>query len=232
MTNYEKILKQLERKLSALIASLLRNGATEQQIISAARNLIREFNPYKRLSTQFLNDADSLLTQVFLDSKEKLTWIEMKTRPKPSRKALNTLIVGKSQFAMLDGTINMRVVDALKKAIKEKLTAKEFTDLVQKAISGSRYQANTISNTALQGYSSANRIDMERAAGVKFWKYSGPPAERSFCTTRFGKQYSYEEITAMDNNQNLPVLYYGGGWNCPHFWEAVITPDLIQKGAK
>lgn len=229
MTNYEKILKKLQRKLASLITTMVNSGASEQDIIRASRKLISDFNPYKRLSERFLADADDLLTQVFNDTKKKITWVELANRPKPSKKALKTLLVANNQFALAQEVINVRVVDAVKKAIKQDLTTKELTDLVEKAVSGGRYQADTIANTALQGYSAANRIDMEREAGVKFWKYSGVPPERHFCQEHLGKEYSYEEIQAMDNGHGLPVLYYAGGWNCPHYWQAVITPDLFNK---
>lgn len=229
MNRYESILSKLNKKLTKQISTMLAQGKSKQEIISAVHALIRSYNPYKRLSQRFLADADLLSDKVYELSKAKFLYLQSITRPKLSKKALHTILVVNNQFALMQNSINQRVVQAVKTAIEDDLTASELTDLIQKSVSGGRYKADTIATTGLQGYSAANRIDLERASGVKKWKYVGPPPNRLFCSLHYGKEYTYEEIQKMNNGQGLPVLYYGGGWNCPHLWQAVITPDLLKE---
>lgn len=56
--------------------------------------------------------------------------------------------------------------------------------------------------------------------GVKKYEYVGPldNLTREFCRGVVGHTYTEEEIKGMDNEQGLPVLEYGGGYNCRHIW--------------
>jgi hypothetical protein len=227
--NYEKILKQLERKLTRLIKSMLKSGASEAAIKRAAKKLIKQFNPYSRLSKQFEKDALKVAENAFSETSKRLFWIQQHNRPKLSKKALKTLIVVNNQFALMQNKINKSVVSLVEKAIKEDISSSELSKLIAEAVGGGKYRANTIANTALQGYSAANTLEMAKNAGVKKYKYSGPPAQRQFCKSRLGKVYTYDQIQNMDNEQGLSVLYFGGGYNCPHFWEPVIDDELISE---
>lgn len=227
--NYEKILKSLEKQLSKLIRGLLDKGASEAEIKRATKRFIRQFNPYSRLSKQFEIDAELVAERAFKKTSERLFWIKNHTRPKISKKALNTILVVNNQFALLQNKINKSVLSLVEKAIKEDINFTDLTDLLSDAVGGGRYRANTIANTALQGYSAANSLEMERQAGVKRWKYVGPPPQRHFCKDLYNRTFTYEEIIAMDNGQGLSVLYFGGGYNCPHYWEAVIDDELLTE---
>jgi hypothetical protein len=226
---YDKILKQLEKKILRLVQSMLKNGAAESVIKREVKKLILEFNPYKKLSKQFESDAEKVADSAFESSKKTLFWIDKHTRPKLSKKALSTLLVVNNQFALIQNQINRKVVKAVETAIKKDLTSNELSTLISKSVNGGRYQANTIANTSLQGYSQANSLQMEIDAGIEKWKYAGPPAQRLFCQERLDKTYTKEQIERMDNKQGLSVFYFGGGFNCRHKWEAVIDDDLLKK---
>jgi len=227
--NYEKILKQLERKLNRLIKSMLKRGASEAEIKRATKRLIKQFNPYKRLSKQFAEDADIVAERAFKDTSKRLYWIKQHTKPKISKKALNTVLVVNNQFALMQNNINKSVVELVGKAINEDISSKDLSNLITKAVGGGKYRANTIANTALQGYSAANTLEMADNAGVEKYTYSGPPPQRPFCSNKIGKTYTKKQILEMNNNQGLSVFYYGGGYNCPHYWEPVIDDELIAK---
>lgn len=61
--------------------------------------------------------------------------------------------------------------------------------------------------------------------------YIGPldKVTRDFCEglliDRSPAIYSLNEILALDNEQGLDVIAFGGGWNCRHQWRAV-SPEL------
>lgn len=226
---YDNILKQLERKLAKLIRTMLDKGASEKAIKTAVAKFIKKFNPYVRLSKQFDSDAAIVAETAFQTTKKKLFWITELTRPKLNRKALNTILVVNNQFASIQNIINKKIVKAVETAIKNDLKSSELSDLISKSVNGGRYQANTIANTSLQGFSAANSIEMEREAGVEKWKYVGPPPTRPFCKDLYQRTFTYEQIIAMNNGQGLSVLYFGGGFNCRHKWEAVIDDDLLKK---
>ena len=62
-------------------------------------------------------------------------------------------------------------------------------------------------------------IDSAVASGVTKFRYVGNPVpERSFCQEHYDKIYTIEEIERLDNGQGLDVMFFGGGYNCLHFW--------------
>ena len=74
----------------------------------------------------------------------------------------------------------------------------------------------------------ARELQAEDAEAVYF-KYVGPPAERSFCEEHLGRVYTEAEIEALQNGQNLPVRLYGGGYNCRHRWVLAPKEDVEAR---
>lgn len=95
-------------------------------------------------------------------------------------------------------------------------------------VSSDAFNAGTLQTeitTGLQGFS--RTVTMKKAKDVGFtrFKYLGPldQVTRKFCehVLEEGPVYTLEEIQAMDNGQGLPVMTYGGGYNCRHQWRPV-----------
>ena len=69
----------------------------------------------------------------------------------------------------------------------------------------------------------------------KYYRYSGPPAERNFCKammnlSKAGKIFSREEINKMDGinsrfakkgKSSYSIFSWAGGKNCKHWWEPI-----------
>ncbi len=225
---YNKILKVLQRKIEKLISDLIKQGKSESDIKKEVRKFIKKYNPYKRLSEQFLADANSTIAEAQKNVKNTLYWISERTRVKPSKSALNILIKANQQFAIIDNKVRKGILDAVESAVNNNQTKKQLVNNIEKSVSGA-YRAETIANTSLQSYSQAISIDEERAAGIEKWKYVGQSPERDFCKQHYNNTYTYEEIQAMDNQQGLAVLYFRGGYNCTHKWRPVIDDALIEK---
>lgn len=93
----------------------------------------------------------------------------------------------------------------------------------KKISSSATYRAETLLNTLTIANSRANVVENAKKRGIKQFRYEGPRGalSRDFCRARVGKVYTIDEIEKMDNGQNLPVLYFCGGYNCRHRWVAV-----------
>jgi hypothetical protein len=91
----------------------------------------------------------------------------------------------------------------------------------------------TVVQTAQDGIAQAQKFSDVRHAGIEHFRYSGPSSNsRPFCVERVGKLYSRSEIEAMNNGQGLPVMYFGGGYNCRHRWTPVAPGTVkIDDGA-
>lgn len=225
---YNKILRALQKKIEKLIADLLKQGKSESEIKKEVRKFIKKYNPYKRLSEQFLTDANSSIAEAQKNVKNTLYWISERTRVKPSKSALNILIKANQQFAIIDNQVRKGILDAVESAVNNNQTKKQLANNIEKSVSGA-YRAETIANTSLQSYSQAVSIDEEKNAGVEKWKYVGASPERTFCKQHYNKVYTYQEIKNMDNQQGLSVVYFRGGYNCTHRWRPVIDDALLNK---
>lgn len=96
-------------------------------------------------------------------------------------------------------------------------------------------QIKTEINTTMQSFNRA--VTVQKAIDIfgenPRFLYIGPfdAATRDFCedvlTKRDPPIYSLREIQNMDNEQGLPVLTSGGGYNCRHDWRPV-SKELEQ----
>lgn len=81
-------------------------------------------------------------------------------------------------------------------------------------------------NTGLMGFNRSVTVSKAQDLGFDSFEYLGPDDNitRPFCEKLLQKKpsiYTIDEIQNMDNGQDLPVLTYGGGYNCRHQWRPV-----------
>ena len=85
-----------------------------------------------------------------------------------------------------------------------------------------RNRVRTLSDTLGLGLSRLEHINSNLEVGINRFEYSGNPnPERDFCVEHFGRVYTIDEISRLDNGQGLDVLTYCGGYNCRHIWIGV-----------
>jgi len=127
----------------------------------------------------------------------------------------------KNDFSQLGEKYGKKIYDILKQGVKEDTSRTLLYDRAMREVRKGKQYAYTWINTAENAINQAQRIRENIEAGVKYFKYAGPPADREFCQHLLDKVYTVEEIEQMDNGQGLPVLYYRGGYNCRHRWQPV-----------
>lgn len=81
-------------------------------------------------------------------------------------------------------------------------------------------------NTGLMAFNRSVTVSKAQDLGFDSFIYLGPEDNitRPFCEKLLQKKppiYTLDEIQQMDNGQDLPVLTYGGGYNCRHQWRPV-----------
>lgn len=90
-------------------------------------------------------------------------------------------------------------------------------------------------NTMLQGFNRAVTVSKAQELGFELYEYLGPDdgITRDFCADLLSKDppiYTLDEIQAMDNDQGLDVITYGGGYNCRHQWRPISNEDAQAAG--
>lgn len=104
---------------------------------------------------------------------------------------------------------------------------------------GTRLVSNleTEINTGLMAFNRSITTNKAKELGFDLFIYLGPDDQitRPFCQRLLSKDppiYSLTEISTMDNDQGLPVLDYGGGYNCRHQWRPISEERATEQGWK
>lgn len=127
---------------------------------------------------------------------------------------------GRIQDDLLRELTNALARDASRREL-ERIARRHLERILER---GERYMF-TVSNTALAGIDRIQFFADARAAGIRRFRYVGPPPIRKFCKEHYNQVYTWEEIQQLDNGQGLPVWIYGGGYNCRHRWVSVVEPE-------
>lgn len=133
----------------------------------------------------------------------------------------------KMKFDGWGRTVATEVTDFLRSQVASATLAPVSTRTIRARLIGEfgpkiEKHANTYVHTAMEQQLRETWVMAGDNAGVKTFHYEGPDdlITRPFCREVLdrGGSYTLEEIQAMDNEQGLPVLESGGGWNCRHMW--------------
>lgn len=146
------------------------------------------------------------------------------------------------QFENLSDRFDKGVLDAVRRSMKSPNASEEAEKQIKRLGTTQERFLRNVLQTAKGGIAQARKIEDASKAGMKYFRYDGPiGGSRAFCSARVGKIFSIEEIEAMEGQAGLPVLYFGGGWNCRHRWVAVdenkallerLDPDDVKWRAK
>jgi len=119
----------------------------------------------------------------------------------------------------LSGTIDNKIISKVLKLRKLGLES-EIESAIKKLVNTQQRHINTLTNTTQIAISRAITID--KADEEDKFKYVGSQFNaRSFCRTILNQTFTKSEIKDLNNGQNLPVEFYGGGYNCRHRWVKV-----------
>jgi len=96
-------------------------------------------------------------------------------------------------------------------------------------------ETETITKTAMATFYRVVNVGTSTAAGIYLFYYEGPEdaKNRDFCFDLLQKDppiYTLDEISKMDNDQDLDVFTSGGGWNCRHQWLGVTEEEAESWG--
>lgn len=125
------------------------------------------------------------------------------------------------------GTLQDDVRSTLQTEVQKAINAKYGYEQLRGALRKEGFaegRAKTLANTSLSQFDNAYNMEMAQQGGIEHFKYDGAinPNTRDFCRERVGTVFTLSQIMAMDNGQGLPVLTSLGGYNCTHFWTAVL----------
>ena len=126
-------------------------------------------------------------------------------------------------FPEIEKTTRDFVVKTVRESAKNNHGFETMRAGLQKTALGSD-RVYTLANTATAQFDNASMFEFAKQAGVGRYLYDGylQPNSRPFCVRHFKKTYTLEQINGLDNGQGLPVFTSCGGYNCTHFWTAIV----------
>ena len=179
-------------------------------------NIAKSFGKSAEEATATLADMETQIRNNFLDNS-----MRKEERIKPTL------------FSQINA-IGAPVQQAVDRGIRNKADQQELTKLVERTSNLAAYQARTIGRTAAMGKARGEYLLTHLRNGCRQFRYSAtsshpatPP--RAFCQAHTGEVIHINEINKMDNGQGLPVIFYMGGYNCTHTWEAVYNLEEVKK---
>lgn len=212
----DRIARRVEDQARRRALELRRRNATATDIAQAMARIVSDAGMPDLWAAATLSEAE-----------RTYQWVADRTLPDAERRVVAGVVQrSATQFALVAAGLQRAVADAATRAIREGLPASELESLLANKFGKAEAHARTIARTALGAFDRADTVRQAEQAGVQKFRYVGPPASRDFCQHHLAasrrKTYTLEEIKKLNNGQGLPVLYYGGGWNCRHTWEAVV----------
>lgn len=216
--NLPQALKQIERgdknaaaKIGALLSEMKTRGL-DAELSKVAKIYGAELARVEEAFSQVGNDFDlQRLDQVTLEALIRFKVEDIERRVEGEIEALKPLVME----SVLTGI---------------PLEFSRVTDRLDGRLTGA---LSTELNTALMSFHrTVNKVQAD-AAGLELFLYVGPDDDltRPFCEDLLQKDppiYTLEEIEAMDNEQGLSVMEYGGGYNCRHHWRPV-SADFAKE---
>lgn len=179
-------------------------------------NIAKSFGKSAEEATATLADMETQIRNNFLDNSTR-----KEERIKPTL------------FSQINA-IGAPVQQAVDRGIRNKADQQELTKLVERTSNLAAYQARTIGRTAAMGKARGEYLLTHLRNGCRQFRYaatSSHPATppRAFCQAHTGEVIHINEINKMNNGQGLPVIFYMGGYNCTHTWEAVYNLEEVKK---
>ncbi|MBN2572853.1 MAG: hypothetical protein JXA68_12050 [Ignavibacteriales bacterium] len=132
-------------------------------------------------------------------------------------------------FSKFGKRIDKKILTEIRTGFKNDDKQIDITNRIAREVRNGKRYANTWVNTSIGAIQKAERLERQINNGVEYFEYSGPNPKRDFCKFHIGRVYHYTEIEQMDNGQGLPVLYYGGGYNCRHWWKGSSKEEFEKR---
>jgi hypothetical protein len=228
----------LERNLSRILEGLRTDKVTAREAARALGGLEAAMEEaglqtyFEKAKALFRNEYDAV-TDAFQDTTGKAATLSGFALKNLDTLVENRLAIAASFVTDYIGDVRAAVLDAVVGG--RKVNPRE---LFAQAEGRTLANLKTELNTALMAYQQVVHMEKAEKAGIELFLYVGPDDEvtRPFCVEHVDRIFTRQEIEAMDNGQDLPVMIYRGGYNCRHHWRPVsnelaesLEPRLAER---
>lgn len=224
-TALDSILAEYEGLVSQITGALTRQVNGLERV--ADGRLMHEISPLK--ARQILDDAGwstaysglrSALEQSVTANAPLLEALGYGS-PAPSRRAFLTAVtMGDAELDAIRSRLGQVLYSNLAQATVMPIKQSTLAFVIQEATQASVARAKSVANTAMAGFQRdiAQQAAADLPQSETLYLYIGPKDDRTrdFCKRRAGKAFRLSDLLGARNKSGLPVMRYGGGYNCRH----------------
>jgi hypothetical protein len=236
-----KLIAELEREMRVSLKRILADlrSTDKETRIDAAQAAQSLGSLYEELKAAGLGDKLEEITDIYGDELAAVR-SELK-RVQPDLILTDTDITAAATLIEYDfsryGKVIEKNVGDVRSTIMRSVISGSAPDIdgaIDAAAPRVAAQLETELNTALSAFNQAITNQKADEVGLNVFVYLGPDDKvtRPFCKDVIdkGRVFSRAQIEAMDNEQGLPVMEAGGGWNCRHQWRPISKEEARQYG--
>lgn len=219
--DYESLLKtcgplQFKESLITIILDYLTHYSLSETNY-AMDNIKEYFHP------EFIQIYDSLVNyypQVIISVRNLYQVINNKSKSNNDSFERDFLLTD-SDLIEIDKKYNDKLLLLFLNCIKEQINYKEFTESIISLNTDLTIFASIIAKTIIAFNRRYSSLWNSQIGGIKYYEYvKSYSCNRRFCKVNSGKHFHINKIMKMDNKEIGPVIFFGGGLGCTHFFEA------------
>lgn len=247
-----RMVSALSRRVRELLSSSVREmRAKDGRLLSSALNIVRASNAARIIRAEIIERG---IGDIRIELRRQLDKIIKDTTAQSrelgidgmfgdaSREAIAALADSADQeIASLAGQASSRISAYLMRAVTAGGGRDDLLLELQDILDVTSRQAETLISTVLNSF--ARQITVMQAAdnGIEEYAYVGPDDQvtREWCSHWVGRRGTieeYEETADMWGRQSqpLPVIVYGGGYNCRHRFIPITSRnrDRYERGPR
>ena len=124
-------------------------------------------------------------------------------------------------------------------AVTGGIKRQELVDRLAQALDATAARAKTAMDTALHSFHRSVTVTHAKDVGIEEFAYLGPmdAKTREWCAHWVDRRATAAEFEATSSQwghdtQPVPVMVWGGGWNCRHRFVPVLNPQNYKKGPR
>lgn len=227
--NIGKLLADIEggkvkaKQAAALLVSLedeIKKAGLDEMVLKGVRESYGRELQFVRDTLEAIKSSDDPKDEIFTDADKTL---------------VETLV--KFKVDDIDATTSQYIGDLREQTMFSVLSGEtpDFRGIWDDLGESMTSKLETEFNTSVAAFNRTITISKGKELGFELYEYLGPSDKltRPFCAHLLEKNppiYAIKEIEAMDNEQDLDVLIYGGGYNCRHTWRPISAERAEEEG--
>jgi hypothetical protein len=228
------MISDLKKKIKTIIRRYMESGNADKLNTDGFVEVQRAIKKYGAESIS-KSELKPIMSEVTNEMQDEFTSTHLGELSGETNRAMSTIIDASTQDAKkIDRSIFNGVVKGINAGLTGDFDWRDISRAALRKLNLAEHHIETNINTAQAALDNASRAEQFKSGDVAYLRYAGPTGtKRPFCMEHIGKVYPLSVVEQMLNGFGQKAIYYCGGWNCRHRWDAVNKGTVtIEDGRK